>query len=52
MNNSRPLSDKLGALAVAMLLVLTACGNAMAMLVVAALGLAVGLLFLWKNKEE
>lgn len=43
--NNQSLNDKLAALAVAVLLVLTAWGNAVAMLVVAVLGLIVGLLF-------
>ena len=47
--NDQSLNDKLAALAVAMLLVLTAWGNAVAMLVVAALGLVVGLLFFRKS---
>ena len=43
--NNQSLSDKLAALAVAVLLILTAWGNAFAMLVVALLGLVIGLLF-------
>jgi hypothetical protein len=43
------LSDRFAALAVAMLLILTAWGNAMAMLVVAVLGLAVGVLLFRKS---
>jgi len=40
--NNQSLSDKLAAIAVAILLILTAWGNSMAMLVVSVLGLAVG----------
>ena len=47
--NNQSLKDKLAALAVAVLLVLTAWGNAVAMLVVAALGLVVGLIFFRKS---
>jgi hypothetical protein len=47
--NNQSLNDKLAALAVAVLLILTAWGNAVAMLVVAVLGLLVGLLFLRKS---
>jgi hypothetical protein len=42
-------SDKLAALAVAVLLMLAAWGNAVVMLVVAALGLAVSVLFYRKS---
>lgn len=42
-------SDKFAALAVAVLLILTAWGNALAMLVVSLLGLVVGLLFFRKS---
>jgi hypothetical protein len=48
MNNQSP-SEELAALAVAVLLVLTAWGNAVVMLVVAALGLAVSALFYRKS---
>jgi hypothetical protein len=48
MNNQSP-SDKLAALAVAVLLILAAWGNAVVMLVVAALGLAVCVLFYRKS---
>jgi hypothetical protein len=47
--NNRSLSDKFAALAVAVLLIVTAWGNALAMLIVALLGLAVGLLFFRKS---
>jgi hypothetical protein len=47
--NDQSLNDKLAALAVAVLLLLTAWGNAVAMLVVAVLGLVVGLLFFRKS---
>lgn len=47
--NSQPLNDKLAALAVAVLLILAAWGNAVAMLVVAVLGLVVGLLLFRKS---
>jgi flagellar biosynthesis protein FliP len=47
--NSQSLNDKLAALAVAVLLILTAWGNAVAMLVVAVLGLVVGLLLFRKS---
>ncbi len=47
--NNQSLSDKLAALAVAVLLIFTAWGNAVAMLIVAVLGLAVGLLLFRKN---
>jgi hypothetical protein len=42
--NNHSLSDKLAALAVVVLLILTAWGNAVVMLAVAALGLAVTML--------
>jgi len=47
--NDQSLSDKFAALAVAVLLILTAWGNAVAMLVVAVLGLVVGLLLFRKS---
>jgi len=47
--NNQSLSDKLAALAIAVLLILTAWGNALAMLVVAVLGLVVGLVFFRKS---
>jgi len=47
--DNQSLSDKLAAVAVAVLLILTAWGNAVVMLVVAALGLAVMVFFLRKN---
>jgi hypothetical protein len=47
--NNQSLSDKLAALAVAVLLILTAWGNAEVMLAVAVLGLAVGALFFRKS---
>lgn len=47
--NNQSLSDKLAALAVAVLLILTAWGNAVAMLVVAVLGLAAGVLLFRKS---
>jgi hypothetical protein len=43
------LNDKLAAIIVAVLLILTAWGNAVVMLVVSLLGLVVGLLFFRKN---
>jgi hypothetical protein len=46
-NQSR--SDKLAAVAVALLLILTAWGNAVAMLVVAVLGLVASVLFYQKR---
>jgi hypothetical protein len=49
---NQSLSDKLGALAVAVLLILTAWGNAVAMLVVAVLGLVVGLLLFRKSMTQ
>lgn len=48
MDNQSP-SDKLAAVAVALLLILTAWGNAVVMLVVAALGLAVSLILFRKQ---
>jgi len=47
--NNQSHSDKFAALAVAILLILTAWGNAVAMLVVSLLGLAVGFLFFRKS---
>lgn len=47
--NNQSLSDRFAALAVAVLLILTAWGNAVAMLVVAVLGLVVGLLLFRKG---
>ncbi|MGB5932787.1 MAG: hypothetical protein WBH57_06960 [Anaerolineae bacterium] len=47
--DNQSLSDKLATVAVAVLLILTAWGNALAMLVVAVLGLVVGLLFFRKS---
>ncbi|MGA9351205.1 MAG: hypothetical protein WBW48_20700 [Anaerolineae bacterium] len=47
--NDQSLSDRFAALAVAVLLILTAWGNAVAMLVVAVLGLVVGLLLFRKS---
>jgi hypothetical protein len=47
--NNQSLSDKLAALVVAVLLILTAWGNAVALLVVAVLGLAVGVLLFRKS---
>ena len=47
--NNQSLSDKLSALAVAVLLILTAWGNAVAMLVVAVLGLILISLFFRKS---
>jgi hypothetical protein len=47
--NNQSLSDKLAALAVAVLLILTAWGNAVVMLAVGALGLAVSALFFRKS---
>ena len=47
--DNQSLSDKLAAVAVAVLLILTAWGNAEVMLVVAALGLAIGVLLFRKQ---
>jgi hypothetical protein len=47
--DKQPLNDKWAALVVAVLLILTAWGNAVAMLVFAALGLVVGLLLFRKS---
>jgi hypothetical protein len=47
--DNQTLSDKLAAVAVALLLILTAWGNAMTMLIVAALGLAVSLILFRKQ---
>ncbi len=47
--NNQSLSDKLAAVAVAVLLIVTAWGNAVAMLVVGVLGLGVGVLFFRKS---
>jgi hypothetical protein len=47
--NDQSLSDRLAALAVVILLILTAWGNALAMLVVSLLGLLVGFLFFGKS---
>lgn len=47
--NNQSLSDRFAALAVAVLLILTAWGNAEAMLAVAVLGLVVGLLLFRKS---
>ena len=46
---NQPLSDRLAAVAVALLLILTAWGNAMVLLVVALLGVAVTLVFFRKK---
>lgn len=46
---NQSLSDKFAALSVVVLLLLTAWGNAMAMLVFAVFGLVVGLLIFWKG---
>jgi len=47
--DNQSLSDKFAAIAVAVLLILTAWGNALAMLIVAVLGLVVGFLFFRKS---
>lgn len=47
--NKRSLSDKFTTLVVVMLLILTAWGNAVAMLVVAGIGLVVSLLLFRKS---
>ena len=47
--NNQSLNDTLAAVAVGVLLILTAWGNAVVMLVVSVLGLALGLLLLGKN---
>lgn len=47
--NNQSLNDKLATIVVAVLLILTAWGNAVVMLVVSLLGLAVGLLFFRKS---
>jgi hypothetical protein len=47
--NNQTLSDKFAVIAIAVLLILTAWGNALAMLVVSVLGLVVGLLFFRKS---
>lgn len=47
--DNQSLSDKLAAVSVALLLILTACGNAVVMLVVAALGLVVSVIFFRKS---
>ncbi|MEW6183645.1 MAG: hypothetical protein AB1500_10825 [Bacillota bacterium] len=47
--SSQSSNDRLAALAVAVMLLLTAWGNALAMFVFGAVGLAVGLLFFRKS---
>ena len=47
--NSQSLPDRLAAVSVALLLILTAWGNAVIMLIVAALGLAVSLILFRKQ---
>ena len=47
--NNEARSDQFAAIAVALLLILTAWGNALAMLVVSAFGLVVGMLFFRKS---
>lgn len=47
--DNQPLSDKLAALAVALLLILTAWGNAVVMLVVAILGFVASVIFFRKQ---
>jgi len=47
--NNQSQSDKFAAIAIAVLLILTAWGNALAMLVVSLLGLVVGFLFFRKS---
>ncbi|MCJ7667742.1 MAG: hypothetical protein MUP04_05595 [Anaerolineae bacterium] len=47
--NNQTLSDKFAAIAIAVLLILTAWGNALAMLIVSLLGLVVGFLFFRKS---
>ena len=47
--DNQSLSDKLAAVAVALLLILTAWGNAVVMLVVAALGLVVSVILFRKQ---
>jgi len=47
--DNQSLSDKLAAIAVALLLILTAWGNAVIMLIVAALGLAVSVILFCKQ---
>jgi len=47
--SDQTLSDRIAAVAIAVMLILTAWGNAVAMLVVSGLGLIAGLLFFRKS---
>lgn len=47
--DNQSLNDKLAAVAVSLLLILAAWGNAVVMLIVAVLGLVVSVLFFWKS---
>jgi len=49
--NKQSTSDKLSAVIVAVLIILTAWGNATVMLIVAILGLLVGLLFIFRESK-